>query len=142
MFDEAKKQSLAQGQSPSHSRMVFRGLPVDDLIRYHDEIRALLPPLNLSEMNLEEEMLLQYHALRAVQNNVLSNDEVAVNQQAQMANSVGSLLARLAELQVSVYTSERFKRIENLLIRSMRQLPEDRALAFLDEYEKSLKSLR
>jgi hypothetical protein len=139
MFDENKRQSLNtnEGAAPG-GRFVFKGLPITDLVKYHDEIRALLPPLTLKEIDLEGELLMQFHATRSVQNEVFQDDEVPVNQRAQIANTVGTTLNRLAELQTSIYTSERFKRIENLLVRTLKALPEDQALKFLESYEKIL----
>lgn len=109
--------------------------PVEDLIRFRDEITQQLPPLALKDMNLEEELLLQLHAVRALQNNVISDDTIALNQRAQVANSVASILNKLVELQATVWTQERFKSIEAALIRALRDAPEDVAAKFLDSYE-------
>lgn len=146
MFDGAKRQSLKPDEGNPEkvpkTRLVFRGLPVSDLLMYHDEIRNLLPPLTLKEMDLEGELLMQFHAIRSVQNLVLDDESVPVNQRAQVANSVGTTLNRLAELQTSVYTSERFKRIENMLIRAVRELPPEQATKFLDTYERLLAEMK
>jgi hypothetical protein len=110
----------------------------DDLIRFMDEIRACLPSTKLSEMNLEEELVLQYHTVRALQNDVLQQEEIPLNQRAQLANSVSSVLSKLADLQNEIYSSERFKVVENLLIRMLSRLPENVAAQFLAEYEDAL----
>ena len=110
-------------------------LPVDVLIQFYDEIRACLPPVKLEEMNLEEELLLQYHSLRTLQTNVLTDETLPLNQRAQVANSVVSTLDRLVQAQSEVYSQERFKDIENILIRHLKKLPEDVAEAFLLDYK-------
>lgn len=149
MFDGSKKQSLkGEGDAgddvgkPTTGRFIFKGLSVRELVQYHDEIRSLLPPLTLKEMDLEGELLMQFHAIRSMQNLVLDDDSVPVNQRAQVANTVGTTLNRMAELQTTVYTSERFKRIENLLIRALRELPEASQKAFLDSYERLLAEVK
>jgi uncharacterized protein (UPF0147 family) len=119
---------------------VWSSLPVSTLIRYRDEITRHLPPTQLSKMNLEEELLMQFHTVRALQNDVMEDTEIPVNQRAQVANSVAASLNKLAEMQIDLYSAERFKNVENLLIRTLSQLPEDLASEFLTEYEKMLGS--
>lgn len=116
-------------------------LSVAELIRFRDEITATLPPTSLADMNLEEEMLLQYHSLRAVQNEVLHDPDVPVNQQAQISNSVSQVLTKLAEKQQEIYTSERLKRIESILIEAVQSLPTEVSEAFLTKYEEMLELL-
>ncbi len=111
-------------------------LTVAELVRLRDEITQALPPLELSKMNLEEEMLLQYHTLRELQGAVMEDDEVPVNQRAQVANSVAGTLKTLGDQQITLYSSERFKQVENALIRELDKLPEATAAAFLDHYAK------
>lgn len=115
-------------------------LTVPELVACMDEIRSHLPPLSLKDINLEEEMLLQYHSLRALQNDVLEDEKIALNQRAQVANSVAAALGKLADLQTDVYTQERHKRIEGIMIKLLSKLPEDVAQTFLVEYEKALKA--
>lgn len=111
---------------------------VSELVRFRDEITKMLPPLELGSLNLEEEMLLQYHNLRELQGSVMDDETVPVNQRAQVANTVAATLKTLGDQQIELYSSERFKDIENLLVRSLDKLPEDVAAAFLVEYEKIL----
>ena len=108
------------------------------LLQYRDEINSALPSTELSKMNMEEEMLLQYHAIRELQNEIIGEDTIPPNQKAQVANAVAASLNKLAELQASLYTTERFKNIENILIRNLSKLPEEIASEFLTEYEKEI----
>ena len=123
------------GQSPDRAPFVWSALPVSLLVKYRDEILQNLPPTELDKFNMEQELLLQYHCVRELQNEVISDDTIPPNQRAQVANSVASVLNKIAELQTEVYTSERFKNIENLLVRTLSKLPEDLAAEFLDQYE-------
>lgn len=114
----------------------WRTLPVEQLLIYRDEITQCLPATSLSELNLEQELLLQFHSIRALQTNVLDDDALPLNQRAQVANSVASTLNKLVEMQSAVYSAERFKGVENAMIRTLNKLPENLAKEFLDEYEK------
>lgn len=126
------------GPSPDRAPFVWSALPVSLLVKYRDEILQNLPPTELDKFNMEQELLLQYHCVRELQNDVISDETIPVNQRAQVANSVASVLNKIAELQVGVYTSERFKNIENLMVRTLSKLPEDLAAEFIDQYEKMI----
>lgn len=113
---------------------------VTELVRFRDEITRQLPSTELSDLNLEQEVLLQYHTLRELQSDVLADEDVPANQRASVANAVAAILKTLADKQESLYTSERFKDIENLLIRSLSLWPEAEASKFIKEYEEILKN--
>jgi hypothetical protein len=83
-------------------------------------------------------MILQYRDLRRLQQSVIDDESVAASQRAQVANSVGSCQARLAELQMQIYSSERVKRMESALGKALDRLPQDVAEAFLDHYARLL----
>lgn len=146
MIDENKVKEISTRQEPSSptasSGFKWASLPTETLLRYLDEIKACLPPTALVDMNMEEELIRQYQAVRALQSTIIDDLDTPVNQKAQVANSVASSLGRLAELQLSIYSSERFKRVETLLIRHLSKLPEDVAAAFINDYEQLLEALK
>ena len=141
MIDESKVKDFNRTE-PAQAPFRWSALPIETLLKYFDEIRATLPSTKLVDMNMEDELLLQYQAVRALQNSIIDDDEVPANQKAQVANAVASVLSTLADLQNKTYSSERFKRIETLLVRHLSKLPEDTAAAFLEDYEKTLKALK
>jgi hypothetical protein len=108
------------------------------LIKCYDEIRKHLPATSLKQMNLEEEIMLQLHNVRALQTDVQDDDLIPLNQRVAAMKSVTDSLNRLAELQDKIYSSERFKSVENMMIRALMLLPEETARHFLDQYESSL----
>jgi hypothetical protein len=112
----------------------------EELIRHYDAIKKHLPSTSLKDVNLEEELLLQFHTLRKLQSDVLGDEEFPLNQRAQVANTVGATLDRLVEAQEKVYSQERFKALENLLVRHIRKLPEEVAEAWLNDYETLIKA--
>jgi hypothetical protein len=140
MIDESKVKNLSSGSNPSESpRFQWAHMPQETLLQYLDEIKAVLNSTSLVEMNMEEELVLQYRAVKALQGRVIDDLETPANQRAQVANAVASSLTRLADLQMTIYTSERFKRVETLLIRHLSKMPEDVAAQFLDDYESMIK---
>lgn len=144
MFDKSQKRTLGS-ESPGAQtppQISWKSLPVELLIKYIDEIRQHLPMRNLVEMDLEEELILQYQTIRALQNDVLQDQDVPVNQRAQVANAVAAALGKLADLQNETYSSERFKKVETILIRHARRMPEDLAKAFLEDYAALLEVLK
>jgi len=114
----------------------------EDLIAYRDQILEALSnkgvALTLMDIDMEQELLLQYHSLRVLQSKVIESESVPVNQIAQVCNSLSGTLAKVSDLQNSTYDSERLKKIESILIRALRLLPEEPCAAFLDEYAKLL----
>lgn len=120
------------------SNQTWSKYTVADLVRIRDEITLALPALSLEKLNLEEEVLLQFHVMRSMQADVLEADDVPANQRAQVANAVGAILKTLADRQIQLYSSERFKDIENLLIRTLDKLPENAAVEFMGMYTKIL----
>lgn len=150
MFEQGKGKEIGNRRdsgdgSPKKDRTApfnWASLPVTDLIRYRDEITAHLPALSLAEINMEEELLLQYHALRKLQNDCLEDNDTPLNQRSQLANSVSTVLTKLAERQEAVYTSERLKAIERVLIDLMKKQPVDLAEAFINDYKMVLEGLK
>jgi hypothetical protein len=136
----ASKKAPKAREPGSTAPFNWASIPVDLLIQYYDEIRQHLPPTALKDVDMESELLLQFHAVRALQTSVLNDTDIALNQRAQVANTVASTLKSLADMQERIYTAERYKTIENLMIRSLNRLPEDVAERFLTEYKQILET--
>ena len=138
MIDDQK---LAQVQAAMAGEVTPE---VDDLdAMTHDQLRALrdeidrrLPEEKLSQMDLTQELLSQYRLVQRLQTDVLDNEEVPANQRAQVAGQVASTLQQLVKMQTEFQNAERFRAIENLLIKSIKLMPRDAAEAFITEYEK------
>lgn len=111
-------------------------LDEDDLLALLDEVESRLPPAKLAHLNLEEELVRQLHRAKALQSEVLKDDETPANQKAQVMNTVGAVIADIVKMQERLYNAERFKALEGLLIDALKSLPKDQAEAFIDQYEK------
>lgn len=107
-----------------------------DLMQLREDINARLPPRKLAEVDLEEELVLQFQQGKALFNSVIEDSRVPTNQRAQVANSCTALLEHLTKLQESLYNSERIKALEQALVRAIHDLPEEQQLVFFKNYEK------
>ena len=141
MLDREKYDQVISGDafSSAAESTIFEDIKdwdVEELLELRASIDALLPSTALRDMDLEKEMVLQYHRVVALQTRVLGDDRTPANQLAQVSNAVANTLQQLVTMQTKFHTSERFKKMESLMIHYMKKLPLDVAEAFLDEYEK------
>ena len=89
-------------------------------------------------MSLEQELVRQLRMTQLLQIDVIDDPDVPANQRAQTANAVAAILHNLAKLQTEVYTSERLKTIEAILIETLKTLPEEQQRRFMEEYVERL----
>lgn len=140
MYDEKKlammKQSLGGGGHHHIDEDTLEDLSHDDLRALRDQINAMLPEESLSGMDMTTELMNQYRRVLKLQRDCMEDLEVPPNQKAQVAAQVKSTLGDLVRMQTEFYTSERFRSIENLLIKYMKTLPIEMAKTFLAEYER------
>lgn len=141
MLDREKYDQVISGDafSSAEGSTLFEDIKdwdVEELLELRASIDALLPSTALRDMDLEKEMVLQYHRVVALQTRVLGDDRTPANQLAQVSNAVASTLQQLVTMQTKFHTSERFKKLESLMIHYMKKLPLDVAEAFIDEYAK------
>ena len=113
-------------------------MPVDQLMALRAEIDAYLPVRDLQDINLSRELELQVQALQALQLRVMNDMDTPANQIAQCANSLSAALVNLVKVQLDVFTSERLKKIEAILIECVKDLPSEAQIAFFDAYERAL----
>lgn len=113
-------------------------LPIDELLNIRSQVEQRLPAKSLKDLDLAKELVLQVLALQAMQQRALEDDDTPVNQLAQAANSLSAALTNLVKLQTDVYNSERFKRVEQILIETLQALPAAQQEAFLGKYEEML----
>lgn len=111
-------------------------LSVEELLNLRSEIETRLPSTKLKDMDLEKELVLQYHKMVQVQARVAEDTRTPANQLAQVGNSVAATLQQLVTMQTKHHTSERFKSLENMLIKALRKLPKEVAEEFINEYER------
>ena len=139
MIDEdklAQVQAAMAGTAPEKEGFDLDTMTHDELRELRDEIDRRLPEEKLSQMDLTQELLSQYRLVQRLQSDVLGDDDVPANQRAQVAGQVASTLQQLVKMQTEFQNAERFRAIENLLIKSIKLMPLDAAEAFIAEYER------
>lgn len=114
---------------------------LQELLDLRARIERRLPARSLKELDLERELTLQFLALQQLQNDVIDDGDTPANQKAQVANSLSAALVNLVKLQGDVHSSERMKRIESILIDTLKDLPVEAVEAFLANYEQALEGI-
>jgi hypothetical protein len=104
-----------------------------ELFSLRQRIDALLPEMDINKIDLEEEVVRQFMTVKNLQSTVLQGAEEA-NKKAAVINACTAALAALAKMQVELHTAERFKKIENLMIRYIKLMPKELAEQFLEKY--------
>lgn len=137
------KEKLSQIESGEAFKKVTKApdnldlMEVSELLDLRAEIDKRLPATSLSNMNLEQELVLQFFRVKELQSTVLNDTSVAANQQAQVANAVAQTLQHLVTMQSKFHTAERLKEIESRLIKTLNLMPEKHVQEFFLWYEES-----
>jgi hypothetical protein len=129
-FDKARRERGMQQMTEMPS--------LQALLAERARIDSLLPPSTFNDINVEEELMLQFQLAKELQINVMSSMDVPANQQAQVLNACVAALAKIQDTQAKFYSQERFKRIEAMLIAQLKKWPVEMANEFIDEYAKML----
>ena len=115
-------------------------IPLADRIDLYEALKSALPPHKLQDLDLAQELVLQFMRVKELQTSTLNDGSVKANQKAQVANSVAAILGQLTKLQVELHSAERIKLLETHLIKILKDFP-DLSAGFLSEYERSLEAL-
>jgi hypothetical protein len=90
--------------------------------------------LDLTKLNLADELGSQYRAGTLLLSSVQEDKDVPANQRAQVFNSVSAMLEKIVKQQKIVYSAERLKRFESAFIKVLEELPLDLKRKFFDMY--------
>jgi hypothetical protein len=116
----------------------LEGLDDEELIALRLRLDKRLN-LDLKELNLAEELGMQYRSGQILLASVQDDKGVPANQRAQVFNSVGSMLKDIVKQQKVVYDAERLKRFESTFIKVLDLLGTDEMKKrFLDLYSQYL----
>lgn len=100
--------------------------------------QAPVTPKTLQDLNLEEALLTQYNNTTALLEAAINDPDIPLNQKAQTINSITTILAQITKSQTDLYNAERLKKLEAVLTQTLKTLPKETQLAFLDLYENAL----
>ncbi|RLC29306.1 MAG: hypothetical protein DRH37_07780 [Deltaproteobacteria bacterium] len=106
---------------------------LDELFFLRERIQEKLPT-TLASINLEDELITQ---LRSAKKLLADSVDSPANQKAQISNTVTTILKQLVDLQTSITTTETIKRIERILLETLKKYPEMQE-NFMKSYEESL----
>lgn len=139
MLNEEKFEKIVSGEAFTPLQLQvhndIRDWNIEELLNLRAEIDKLLPSTKLKDMDLEKELILQYHRVLALQTRVLEDTNTPANQMAQVSNAVAGTLQNLVSMQSKFHTSERFKELESRLIKTLNKLPQEHVDEFFKWYE-------
>jgi uncharacterized protein (UPF0147 family) len=143
MFDknDLKNRVVEKKESNSPSKRELSGLTVHELIALRAEIDTFLPSMSMSDMNMEQELLLQFQQTKTLLNTILTDEEVPANQKAQVINTCNAILTEITKTQSSLYNAERLKIMEQCLTNALKSAPTEVSDKFFESYERELKIL-
>lgn len=107
----------------------------DELMDLRSQIDERMPIRRIKDVNMEQELVLQLQAVQRLQSLVIDDETTPANQKSQVAGAVAGALATLGKLQVEIYSSERLKRIEAILIEVINEMPKKVQESFFEKYE-------
>lgn len=115
-------------------------LSLVELYSLRQEVDAKLPAKSLMDMNLEEELVLQYQLGKAVQQEVFDDTVFKMPQKdkAQLLKMTTVTLESLIKLQNSVYNSERIKALELALGYAFKGVDKAVIAAFYAKYKETV----
>jgi hypothetical protein len=116
----------------------LEGFTQEDLEDLRVELNGMLPSSRLRDVSMERELVQQLAVVHKLQRDVITDDDTPANQKAQVAGQVANVLSVLSKLQVEVYSSERLKKLEATLIETIKTLPMDSQIEFMELYERNL----
>lgn len=114
----------------------IESMEIGELLALRDKIDAKLPSTSLRDIDVEQEVLLQYYRVKALQDKTATADDVPTNQRAQVANTVANTLKEIVKMRSEVYNTEQFRKMEAALAKALRTMPEEAQNVFYETYEK------
>jgi hypothetical protein len=124
-----------------HEEIDLDSLEIGELLDLRSKIDAKLPPLTIKDLNLEEELMLQFIRAKDLQSNIAKASDIPTNQKAQVANSVRATLSEIVKMQSELYSAEQFKRMEACLAKVLKTLPTEAQNAFFEAYGRAANEL-
>lgn len=108
--------------TPSLPNFKLSSMAQGDLIDLRSQLDAHLK-LKLEDLDLAEELALQFKQAKALYNETMNDDEVAPNQKAQVLNTITSIIASITKAQAELYNAERLKKLEAATLKALKSLP-------------------
>lgn len=91
----------------------------------------------LKDLNLEQQLLMQYQQAQALYNAVRTDRATPLNQKAQMLGTMLRITSQILSLQQELHNIETLKLLESTLVETLKEFPEISGL-FMARYEAAL----
>jgi hypothetical protein len=138
-MDKLFERVVVSGDSePKSHGFCLENMDIDELLSLRNEIDQNLPVKKLADIDLEHELVIQFQLAKQVQAGTMSDDVTPANQKAQVLNSCTAVLGDLVKMQATLYSAERLKKIEQVLIETLQTWPADQTQEFFQKYEEAL----
>jgi hypothetical protein len=141
LFDASKLNQPIRPAGAASTIGALATMTLAELLELRAAVDSHLPARSLSELDLEEEVLLQFARTKGLYDDVIKDDKTPANQRAQVANSCTAILDQLIKMQKALYSAERVKAIEGALIRTLKEFPEAQQTRFFELYERALSNI-
>jgi hypothetical protein len=112
-----------------------------ELLELRSQIDTMLGLGSLADLDIGQEIVLQYRTLKILQHEALKDDEAPHGQKAQASMTVSRMLSELAKSRQLLYGAERIKQIELMTIEAIKECPDDAKEAFFERLERYLATL-
>lgn len=141
MIKDHSIKTNTKGAVPTPVEMLLPSLEAlseADLVELRHQLDLRLS-LDLSTLDLAEELALQFRQAKALLNEVQNDKSTPVNQKSQIFNSVRTQLGDIVKQQDVVWNMQRLKKYETAFVKSVHLLNDEARNAFFDLYGEHLK---
>lgn len=94
--------------------------------------------VSATNLNIHDELVDNYNAALQLRDSLAFRDDIPPNQVAQVMNSMTAILTQLTKLQTDLYSAQRIKDIELILIDTLKSMPKPMQDHFFAEYSKKI----
>ena len=112
---------------------LLKSMTDNDLLVLRHDLDKLLK-IDLAQLDLADELGLQYRSGMTLLSSVQDDNDTPVNQRAQVFNSVNSMLSNIVKTQEIIYSIERLKKYEVAFLKAAETLTTEAKEAFFDLY--------
>lgn len=134
--DSAKKGKLTGLKA---SEIDVESMELGDRLALLARIETSLPATSLRNVSMERMLILQLLTAQELQKDVLEEESATPTHKSQVTNTLAGIIDTLSKLQIKLFSSERMKEIEAVLIDTVNDVMEQPAREFFfAEYRRRL----
>lgn len=124
---------------PPAMRAMLNQMSESELMSVRHDLDLRLA-ISIEQLNLTEELSLQYRQGKTMLDRVVNDDQVPANQVAQIFNSTQAQLEKIIRLRAQIFSQERLKRFEGAFLKVLELAATDeQRVQFMEMYGDFLK---